>query len=65
MFKKSKWIPLMAYEYSGNSYMILCSKNLKTGMLYFKCKKMNGFSSLSYRYPKIDTDTQFEILMKL
>lgn len=59
---KSKWIPLMAYEYYGDSYIILCRKNLRNGMLYFKCKKMNGRSSLSYKVPDIDVNKQFELI---
>jgi len=62
---KSRWIPLMAYEYYGNSYIVLCRKNLRNGMLYFKCKKMNGLSSLSYKVPAIDVNMQFELIKSI
>lgn len=61
---KSKWIPLMTYLYAGNSYMILCRKNLKTGMLYFKVKRLNAFAP-SYQKVALDINKQFQIIMDM
>jgi hypothetical protein len=46
--KKTKWKILAGYNYLGNDFLVLGRKGLKTGMIHFKVKKVNGYSSLSY-----------------
>ena len=36
--KKTKWIPLVAYNQSGNDYIVFVRKGLRSGMLYLKLK---------------------------
>ena len=44
-FKKklTKWIPLGNYNFSDDDYVVMARKNLKTGMLYFKIRKISGW----------------------
>lgn len=38
---RTKWIPLGMFSFSGYDYVTFIRKNLKTGMLYFKTKRVN------------------------
>ncbi len=38
--KKTKWVPLGFSMYGYSEFLVLSRKNLKTGMIYFKCKKV-------------------------
>jgi hypothetical protein len=71
MFRKNytKWIPLGSYTFNGGvDTLVLVRKNIKTGMLQFKQKKINAFSSTSSLvcsiFPKdlIDVKKQWEII---
>lgn len=44
IFKKrlTKWIPLGSFDFSGVQYIVFVRKNIKTGMLKFKTKRING-----------------------
>lgn len=41
MSKKTKWIPLGNFSFGGKDYITFTRKNLKSGMLYFKTKRVN------------------------
>lgn len=62
---KTKWVPMVSYNHMGHTFIVLCRKNLKTGMLYFKVKRMNGIFSLMYVVPKLDANIQFDFIMSL
>lgn len=62
IFNFSKWRPLISFEYCGHSYIIMARINKRTGMLYFRQKKMNFFA-LPHRVPAIDTDEAFKNLL--
>lgn len=66
MFNKSKWIPLIMYNDSGKNFVVLCRRNFRSGMLYFKVKPMNRWGlSQTHDYPKLDCDEQFKKLMEM
>ena len=48
------------YEDSGTVYIVLCRKNLKTGMLYFRTKQINRTFTQCYKTVDIDIKEQFE-----
>lgn len=39
--KKTKWLPLGRYVHAGADYITFFRKNLKTGMMEFKTKRVN------------------------
>lgn len=39
--KFTKWIPLGNHEYAGVDYITFVRKNIKTGMMEFKTKRVN------------------------
>lgn len=42
MFRKyTKWIPFGAYSYGCREHMVFAKRNLKTGMIKFKTKRVN------------------------
>lgn len=45
MFKKrfTQWIPLGNFTHGSYGYVTFVRKNIKTGMLYFKTKRTNGW----------------------
>ena len=45
MFKKkyTKWQPLGNYEWDGTDRIVFVKKNLKTGMMKFKTRKVNSY----------------------
>lgn len=63
--KKTKWIPLVAYNAGGTDFMILVRKGIKSGMLYFKIKNCSPFASCSYNFNKdmFDIRKQFETIL--
>ncbi len=65
IFKKmSKWVPLASYEHSGNVYLIMCRKNTKSGMLYFKTKMINRPLTCCFQQPSLEIDKQFIVIME-
>ena len=51
MFRKlSKWVVLSTFNQGGTDYVLFCRKNLKTGMLYFKCKSASPKFVCSYNF---------------
>ena len=57
MFNKkvTKWIPLGKWAWDGNEYVVMARRNLKTGMLRFKSKRVNKHL-LGYNHPVLPTD---------
>lgn len=54
MIKKryTKWIPLGGFTFGNNEYVTFVRKNIKTGMLRFKTKQVNGwFGSMGCTNP--------------
>lgn len=66
MFKKrfTNWIPMQVYDYSGNKYLLLGRRKLKTGMVYFKNKKLNTPFNLNHTMPVniFDVSAEFKKL---
>jgi hypothetical protein len=62
--KKTKWIPFGNYIYAGNDYIVFVRKNLKTGMLYFKTKRVQlRFSTRELMpFKLIDVEKQWQII---
>ena len=48
--KKSKWIPLVAYNAEGNDYITFVRKGFKTGMIYFKTKNITPSMRCTYNF---------------
>ena len=46
--KKTSWHPLVAYNASGTDYIVFARKGLKTGMIYFKTKRITPYGVCSY-----------------
>ena len=63
MKNKTKWIPIISYEYSGKSHVIFCRLNKKTGMMYFKDKKIHSKFTNCYIYPVFNTEEQIKKLL--
>jgi hypothetical protein len=62
--RKSKWVPLLSFEYNGNSYIIMSRINKKTGMLYFKQKKIHGLFTICYERPSVNVEVQFRKILE-
>jgi hypothetical protein len=60
--KKTKWIPLVSYNTSGTDYIVFVRKGLKSGMIYFKTKRITPFATCSYNFniTLFDVDEQFD-----
>jgi hypothetical protein len=39
-FRKAQWIPLDTYVDGGTNFIVMARKNTRTGMLYFRVKRM-------------------------
>jgi len=61
---KTKWIPLLSYEYNGSIYITLCRRNYRTGMLHFETRKVNRNSTHCYQKPLLNIDDQFKLIME-
>jgi hypothetical protein len=48
--KKTKWIPLVAYNAGGTDYMVMARKGLRTGMIRFKTKRVTPIATCSYNF---------------
>jgi hypothetical protein len=48
--KKTKWQVLVAYNEGGTDYIVFARKGLKSGMIYFKTKKITPFLRCSYNF---------------
>lgn len=46
--KKTKWEVLVAYNQNGIDYIVFARKGLKSGMIYFKTKRITPVGSSSY-----------------
>lgn len=62
--RKTKWIPFGSYSFADNDYIVFARKNLKSGMLYFKVKKVTRsiYSSNFLPYDLIDVKEQWKII---
>ncbi len=65
----TKWIPLGNYSHSETDYITFARKNIKTGMMYFKTKRVNGslisFDNRVLISGLIDVAEQWSKLIKL
>lgn len=63
--RKTKWIPLIAYNNNGTDYFVLVRKGIKSGMIYFKTKDITPFSKCSYNFRSsiFDIKEQFSKLL--
>lgn len=50
IFKKryTKWVPLGNFDYGGYDYITFARRHLKSGMLYFKTKRVNGRADINH-----------------
>lgn len=60
--KYTKWIPLMSFNHDYSGFIIMARMKIKTGMIYFKQKKIY-YDCTGSLTPKLNPDIQFEILM--
>jgi hypothetical protein len=62
---KTKWIPLCSYVSGYDNYIVLARKNLKTGMIYFKTKRINSrfADSCGSAAINLDINKQFNLLI--
>lgn len=63
--KLTKWIPIIIYDFSGNKFLLLGRRNLKTGMLDFTSKRLHTRMTLNHNIPTniFDAKTQFAELL--
>lgn len=63
--KKTKWQILVAYNNDGNDFIIFCRRGLKSGMLYFKAKRITPFATCSYNLKPdlFDIKKQFDVIL--
>ncbi len=69
MFRKNltKWSVLTTYNQSGSDYIVFFRKNKKTGMMYFKVKRVGYPFICSYHFTKsmVDIQKQFDEMLSL
>lgn len=60
--KKTKWIPLATYNSVATDYIVFVRRGLKTGMLYFKTKRVTPLFVCSHNLVKnfFDVSLQFD-----
>lgn len=64
-YKYTKWLPILIYDFSGNKFILQGRRNLKTGELCFKNKRLNTPFNLMQNMPQsvFDPKIQFEALL--
>jgi len=64
--KKTKWVPLAAYNCGGTDFMVLVRRGKKTNMLYFKTKRITPayLSSYNFTTPLLNVSEQFAKAMQ-
>lgn len=63
LFNYAKWIPLTIYDYQGNKYLLMGRKNLNSGMISFRNKRLNSIHNLLHENVNtLDIKEQFEKL---
>lgn len=70
MFRKNltKWSVLVTYNQSGSDYIVFFCKNKKTGMMYFKTKKVGFPFVCSYSFARnslVDIQKQFDEMLSV
>lgn len=62
--KKTNWLPLVAYNEAGNDYIVFARKG-KSGMLYFRIKKVTPHFACSYNFTTklLDIKEQFDKIL--
>lgn len=62
MSKKTKWKPLVTYNNMGYDYIVFARKGRKSGMVYFKTKRVTPFGTNSYNFVRtlFDIKIQFD-----
>lgn len=65
--KCTKWIVLECYNQNGKDFVCLVKKNLDTGMLYFKVKRITPDFNLSYMFNHltINIQKQFQTILDM
>jgi hypothetical protein len=58
-----KYIPLVAYEFSGTCYIIF-AKRKRNGIVTFRSRKLTRAGTCSYKYPDLDINENFKKLIK-
>jgi len=48
--RKTKWVPLAAYNNGGTDFIVLVRRGKKTNMLYFKTKQITPRFLSSYNF---------------
>lgn len=56
--KKTKWQVIVTYNQNGNDYIVFAQKGLKSGMLYFKTKRITPIGSSSHNFHPSFFDVQ-------
>lgn len=59
--RKTKWVPLYAYNSSGTDRMVFVRKGLRTGILYFRSKVVAGVINTSYAFTGEEYDPKKQI----
>lgn len=65
---KTRWIPFGAYSHGSDDYIVFIRGNKKTGMMYFKVKRVHRFAPFSGRIlPSnfIDVKAQWDEIIKM
>lgn len=65
--KKTKWQVLAAYNHLGIDYIVFARKGLKSGMIYFKTKRVTpifGGESYNFRSSLFDIKKGFDDLLQ-
>jgi hypothetical protein len=60
--KKTKWVALVTYNQGGTDYIVFARKGLKSGMIYFKTKRVTPPFTCSYNFNStlIDINVGFD-----
>ena len=63
--KYSQWRPVVIYDFDGTKFMLQGRKNLNTGELHFKNKRLNSRFTSMHNMPQtiFDPKVQFEQIL--
>ena len=51
--KKTKWVVLVCYNQGGTDFIVFARKGLKTGIIYFKTKRVTPLFDCSYNFDRV------------
>lgn len=65
--KLTKWKVMATYNQSGSDYIVFVRKNIKTGMMYFKTKRVGSPFVCSYHFivNLVDIQKTFDEMLAL